>query len=169
MNYLIHSNECNYYEYVLTSDISKYDMGKKTFFDILTKMALENHKCFEKKYKEYIVSNNITCHNYENKDIKIYTNKALYIENKDKYIIIGYNKTKQTILNYPSTNNIYVTNYIKKLIFRVTNRIYINFEICLQENKKKLYKIYINYNHDNNVDTKIINQNIDDLLKIITK
>jgi hypothetical protein len=163
---MILPKNCNYYEIVLLSNDNKYDFGQSGFSKVLAKMSQTTYKHFEKNYKEYIIED-IIVHNYNNEETKVFRNSAKdVIENKD-HIIIGFQKTKLTPLNYPSTTYIYNISYVKKLIFRISNRIYINFEINLDKDSYKTYKIYINYNHDNNVDMSQILSQLDELMKLL--
>jgi hypothetical protein len=56
------------------------------------------------------------------------------------------------MLNLPSTNRVNDVTYVRKLIFRINNRVYLNFECKKHNNASYSYSIYLNYNHDNSVD-----------------
>lgn len=163
------NNACNYYEIVIM-DKNKYDIGYERFFGTLAKMAFTDYKYFEKQYKQYIVlgDDNIFCHNYENEELKIFKNTPVLVEEGDGFKTYGYSKTKLTVLNYPSTTHIFDISYVKRLTFRVSNRVYINFEISFSpDDEKKTYRVYVNYNHDNNVDMKIVNKSLNEVLKAL--
>ncbi len=139
------------------------------FFKSLASMKKysEEVKFFQKEYKEYIV-NDITCQVYPNdNETKVFRKKTLGVEYKDHLLVISHNKNKLTMLNFPSTKNINQTCYSKSLIFRISNRIYLNFVISINELKNKSYNIYINYNHDSNVDLSLINNSIMKILNTI--
>jgi hypothetical protein len=155
--------DCNYYEIVLMDD-DKYDLGQSKFSKILAKMIQTEYKHFSRQYKEYIIDDKVI-HNFNNEETKVSQIIPIDFFDKKTYRIIGYQKTKLTPLNYPSTTYIYNTSYIKKLIFRISNRIYINFEIALSDSKT--YKIYINYNHDHNVDNTVITKSLTDILTLL--
>ena len=79
----------------------------------------------------------------------------------DKYIMIKYNKENIPPINFPSTNNIHDMYHINKIIFKITNRIYINFELkkkIVNEKSEIFRRIYINLNNDKkNLDNNDIN------------
>jgi len=67
----------------------------------------------------------------------------------------GYEKKKLTIVNFPSTTKYDAVVQVCKQTFKVSNRVYINFEKRENDNF-----IYVNYNHDPNVDWDIVTQDI---------
>lgn len=174
----------NYYEIFITlgskqladDQVYDIDLSKEQFYKILS--SIKDYKYFQKEYKEYIYSDivyrilNKNSNNKNNNDLmKVFKQTPLKITNYDKFIVIGYNKNKLSILNFPSTTNIDQINYVKTLVFRITNRIYINFNITIDnKTRNKLYSIFINYNHDSNyksdtnIDINEINKTINDIL-----
>ena len=125
--------------------------------------------------------------------IKKYLNKTLlYSKDEEKYnvfeinfidkiinksnIIIKYQKKNLPVVNFPSTNNLNEELLINRITFKVTNRIYINFELSKKEiinNDSKEFKIfrriYINFNNDKNKNIVEVNINDDtvDYFKLI--
>jgi hypothetical protein len=217
-------SNANYYELffcqgekILNSDNNDLELNiglsEKRFYEILYRIdptQNKNLKYFQREYKEYILKD-IECHCFVNDEVKVMKKKPLCVtkNSNNNFVQIAYNKTKLTLVNFDSTKNLHKISYVKKLIFRVSNRIYINFEIsiapklaspsslCSQnqetletleknpmkcerserhvvamgaidsETKKKNYKIYINYNHDDNVDINISNKSIDEIITMI--
>lgn len=143
------------------------------FFKMLASMKKysQDVKYFQKEYKEYIV-NDIVCQVYPNdnetKVFKKKTNDVIYDE-KNHLVILASNKNKLTMLNFPSTKNIQQTSFSKSLIFRISNRVYLNFVISINEAlaDQKTYNIYINYNHDANVDLTLVNTSITKILNVL--
>lgn len=178
----------NYYEIFITMNNNKilndqvYDINidKDQFYKILA--SVTDYKYFQKEYKEYVYTNivyrilnkntsNTNTKNNNNDLMKVFKQKPLKITNYDKFIVISYNKNKLSILNFPSTTNIDQINYVKTLVFRITNRIYINFNITIDNNtKNKTYSIFMNYNNDSNyksdtnIDINEINKTIKSVL-----
>jgi len=175
----------NYYEFIIykgknilneeNNDLEyNINISKKEFYDIMNRVNIDkNIKCFQKIYKEYIIKDLIyQC--YDDKTSKVISKiplNLLELNLKDKnynYLQISYVKTNLTIVNFPSTKDLDKNSFIKKFIFRFSSRIYLNFEISIDTiNKEKNYMIYINYNHDNNVDNLNINKSINDIINII--
>ena len=156
--------DCNYYE-IIFMNADLYSLGQSAFAKLLANMTATNYKSFEKQYKEYIIDD-IIVQNYNNQETKILRLTPKDIIDRITYRIIGYQKSKLTALNHPSTTYIYNTLYIKKLTFRISNRIYINFEIALDKDEEKTYKVYINYNHDTNVDMSVITEQLKGLMHL---
>lgn len=167
----------NYYEIIvadkkeiLTDTIIKFNVGlsEKNFYEIMSKIDGKKYKYFQREYKEYF-HKDLICQCFINDDVKVQRKTPINIdENIDKNIIIAYNKNKLTLVNFPSTKNLHKISYVKKLIFRVSNRIYINFKISVDaQTKNKNYIIYINYNHDDNVDFNITSTNIKEILEML--
>lgn len=169
--------DANYYEIfisnkneVLTDTIMKFNIGlsEKQFYDIMYKIDGKKYKYFQREYKEYF-HKDLICQCFTNDEVKVHRKNPINIDDaNEKNIIICYNKDKLTLVNFPSTKNLHKINYVKKLIFRVSNRIYINFKISMDsETKSKTYVIYVNYNHDDNVDFNITSTNITEIFKIL--
>tara|TARA_Y100000591_G_C21750959_1_gene654727 strand:+ start:173 stop:742 length:570 start_codon:yes stop_codon:yes gene_type:complete len=121
-------------------------------------------KPFEKRFK--IIKHKDLNLEYNISENKYYVNKILYINHliNQNYILFKYNKQNLPQISFPSTKNINDQYYLNKIIFKITNRIYINFEIKKKINNKnkneEIYRrIYINFNNDkNNVDNNNINE-----------
>lgn len=166
----------NYYEFFLCnqkdindSDIQSYKIGLDvdTFYEIMSKMKNVEYKCFQKEYKEYI-HKDLTCQSYINDDVKVFRKTNSFVNWNEKYLIIGSTFNKLTLLNFPSTTNIQQTSYIKQQIFRINNRTYLNFKVSIDsDTKEKTYTIYLNYNHEENVDVEMINKNINEIMNLI--
>jgi hypothetical protein len=167
----------NYYEIiiadkkeVLTDIITKFNVGisEKQFYDIMYKIDGKKYKYFQREYKEYF-NKDLVCQCFLNDDVKVHRKVPINIdENIQNNIIVAYNKNKLTLVNFPSTKNLHKISYVKKMIFRVSNRIYINFKISIDsETKNKNYVIYVNYNHDDNIDFNIISRNIKEILDML--
>jgi hypothetical protein len=169
----------NYYEIFLNprlesknldENIKVYNtsLDKNEFKYLLSCVSRGNHnfKFFQKEYKEYIYDNVIT-HNYKNTETRIFKNTPISIIQHENSLVIGYNKSKLTFLSMPSTTNIYNINYVKKLIFRVNNRIFINFQISQNDkDNSQTYQAYINYNHESNIDPEEVNKTMKKIYNI---
>jgi hypothetical protein len=170
----------NYYELFIcegknklnhVSEDTEYNIGvsEKKFYDIMNRIdTKKNIKYFQREYKEYILKD-LVCQRFINDEVKVMRKIPLNVsEFNNNYIQVAYNKTKLTLVNFDSTKNLHKISYIKKLIFRISNRIYINFEISIDsKTKNKIYLVYINYNHDDNVDINITNKCINDVIDML--
>lgn len=178
------SSGTNYVEIYLVSPINTVttndnhtmyntNLDPDMFFRILASMKKNSQdvKFFQKEYKEYTV-NDIICQIYsQDNETKVFKKKPNNVEYNDKkhLLVLSHNKNKLTMLNFPSTKNVNQITYSKALIFRISNRIYLNFVISINEqfDDQKTYNIYINYNHDSNVDLPLINKSITQILDIL--
>lgn len=167
-NILNIDKNCNYYELVFLNEkngsekllpeveIYDYDLSKDKFYIILNHINNKiNIKPYQKEWKEYLYDDiYYQTHNF-NDEIKVHKKIGYNVEIFENWAIIKYIKTKQSPLNFPSTTKILIEMYIKSHIYRITSRIFLNFENYWNaKTNKSGYKIYINYNHDNFVDTE---------------
>ncbi len=154
----------NYYEIYLCSgkldNVYTVGMSAEEFERVLKRLTNSNYRFFQKEYKEYIYGD-IISQNYKNTEILVHGYKHIGTKYFDGYLMIAYNRSKLTFLSVPSTTNIYSMNYVKKLIFRVSNRIFINFKISQAKDSEKIYEVYINYNHESNIDQEQINATLE--------
>lgn len=149
-----------------------YNIGlsRKDFRNLLSAIAKSNLnlKPFQKEYKEYIYDD-VIVHNYKNTETHVFRHTPICVQPATSAgLLIGYQKNKLTFLNVPSTRNIYDIQYVKKLIFRVNNRIFVNFQSSVNLNQEKTYTVYINYNHENNIEQDSVQNNIESLMKVLS-
>lgn len=146
----------NYLEIILQQKENISDIPDTMFFKLLQKLKTKGHSCFQKQYKEFVYRNMF----YENNDknqIKIYKKHLTTTDNINNTMkLLVYHKEKLPYHVFPSTTMIHSISYVSKVIFKVNNRVYINFEKRTYDSDDKsnvsFNKIYINYNHDDNVD-----------------
>ena len=171
---------CNYVEFsILPFQVSNANANanahkvyetnfeKDEFYKVMKRLSHdESLKYFQKEYKQY-VSQDLIYENKDNDDICVYK-KKMVDEGliTDNCIYTTYQKTKLSILAFPSSIKIHSISYIRKLTFRVNNRIYVNFE-CKYENDEIFYRIYINYNHEQNVELDKIKLTLNKYIKML--
>jgi hypothetical protein len=178
VNIITKHSESNYFEFHFTqgknikldNDITQIStsFSKQSFYDLLQKTSTSDYKFSQKQYKEAIVGN-IVYQNNKNEDITIFNidTKDVCILDDNNVVCFAHNKNKLTILSLPSTNSIHYEHYVKRLTLRLSNRIFINFEHSLDSNDK-VYRVYLNYNHDNNVDIPSVAKSINQIIKELT-
>ena len=172
-------NYSNYFEFVLCSghesnqvnaiNIYNTSFDRERFYNIMYKLMDTNYRYYQKQYKEVHIGD-VCYQNYKNEEMNIYTiqtNKLESIPVKLSICACAQTRNKLSILSVPSSLNIYSENIIRKLIFRVSNRVFINFENGITDNEK-YYKIFINYNHDKDVDINVSIKHINDALMKLT-
>ena len=167
------SHICNYIEYCLfTSKDSEnswnIDIGLEQFKNIYTKLKQNSLKPFKREYKEYIY-NDLTYQNYMNEDVKIFKLQPIEIRENGQFLKTSYNKQKLTLIHVPSNMNVHSIYIVRHYHYRISNRVYVNLVIkkCTKTNTC-MYTVYLNYNHDPNVDQKIVQDQIEKVLQLIS-
>jgi hypothetical protein len=166
----------NYFEFIVseqdfqrsTSSFQSFptSLEKERFYALMYKMMDTNYKYYQKQYKEAIIGD-VVYQNYKNEEMSVFTMSSNdVIRVSDRLCALAYNRSKLSILSLPSTMNVYTENIIRKLIFRITNRVFVNFEHGINENVK-YYKVFINYNHDKDVDVSSIVSTIKNIIRIL--
>lgn len=159
-------------------DIIDLNWDNERFTKFLSKIinSKKFNKPFEKKFKviryfnqNYII--NLSDNKYNH--YKLFYVKNNYIKNNIKNISsIFYKKSTLPIFQFPSTDNIHDKFFLNKIIFKITNLIYLNFEIMKKNENDIFYRVYINFNNDkHNIDydtiVKSINETIKNLLCLL--
>lgn len=167
--------DSNYFEFnILNSngakkvhdEVTHFDtsLTKDTFYKIMQNVSTDDLKFYQKTYKESTIGSTIY-QNSKNEEINISNVETNFVALvADHVCLFGKTKHKLTILSLPSTNHIHYEVHIKRLILKVTNRIFINFEHGVKDDNR-FYRIYINYNHDKDVDLSSVAKTIERTLK----
>ena len=171
--------QINYYEYILTAPNKNIDsnippglswnidIGKDKFTEILQKLSKQEYKYFQREYKE-IVYNDITFQSFTNNETKIFKLLPLthdFIGNS--ILSIGYQKQKLSLVNVPSTAQPHNITYVKQLIFRITNRIYLCMLVKKEMEGSFTYSAVVNYNHEYNVDMNLVDRHLQKIFKVL--
>jgi hypothetical protein len=145
-------------------------MKKDVFYTLMYKMMDTKYKYHHKQYRELVIGD-VHYHNFKNEEINVFGITTNNVENIDnKFCMLAQQKTKLSILSFPSTMKVYNDNVVRKMTFRVSNRIFVNFEHGMISNGKddeKFYKVYVNYNHDKDVDVQNAIDTIKNALSIL--
>jgi hypothetical protein len=150
-------------------DIYNIDFTEGQFLNIMNKLKQTGYKFFQKDYKEYVHKELEA--QYLEDGLKVTQSQLIECKNNNpNFIALFFNKQKLTPMNFPSTTDFQKISYVRKLIFRINNRVYINFLSTIDPKTEKItYSVFINYNHDENVDInnmkKTINECIDLLIQ----
>ena len=177
LEHAIANTDSNHFEFVVlanptfNNDNNDFRMfptslSKDKFYNTMYKMMDTNYKYFQKQYKEMVIGDTFY-QNFKNEEISIFnlnTNNVEVFQNK--LMANSQAKYKLSILSLPSTLNVYAENYTKRLIFRVSNRVFVNFENG-KNGDDVFYKIYLNYNHDDTVELNSIQYTLEKVLNIL--
>lgn len=169
----------NYYEVYVTAKGSKpaelgdaveYSIGlsKDEFGGLLEKMGKAHDlKHFQKEYKEYVY-NDVVVHNYMNTETRVFRNTPVLVKPGKGCVVSAYNRSKLTFLNVPSTKTIHDVQCVKRLIFRVNNRLFVNFQVAAPPGTPDTtYTVSVNYNHEQNVDMDSMGEALDRISKLL--
>lgn len=154
-------NDLNYLVSLCSSD---YQIGK--LIDYLT---LKNIKSHEKRIKKYVKNTLIYEVALEDNgnvtDIKCYNKTILNVsKNSPNVYLLEYNKTKVPIHSFSASIEIHDVEYIKRLTYRFSNRIYINIDSIKNFDGSKYSKVFVNVNIDKNVDKNFVFAETDQLM-----
>jgi hypothetical protein len=164
----------NYIEYyVIPEDLGmnvyKVDLGLEKFTSILKLMSTrEDLKFFQKSYKEYNYGD-IIYQNYDNTETRVFRKVPISSVYDNHVLKVACQRQKLSIINVPSNTaykEIYTVNH---LIFRITNRIFLNMLVKRSSGAANhvSYSVYVNYNHDDGVDCSQTEGKITEILDLI--
>jgi hypothetical protein len=159
----------NYIEYVIMkTNNMNYDISDHMFFDLLHNIKRKHNNVFQRHYKEYVFRNFVYENNKENQ-LQVYKKTLHFHKMHDrKFKVMTYHKEKLPFHIFPSTQNLHSITYVSKATFKINSRVFLNFERKKYEYSEEYYnKIYINYNHDSNVDLTTIEQAINEAIRLI--
>ena len=160
----------NYIEVVLVPNLSRPDhinVDEVLFHKMMNVLRQTSQHPLQRHFKEYIYRNLV----YEINDqhqIQVFKKRCGYQANvPDSNVhVFVYHREKQAYHSFPSTTMIHSVSYVDRATFKINNRLFLNFEKKIYENNKNnetFYKIFINYNHDNNVDISTMQSSLQHL------
>lgn len=167
----------NYIEYVVldhhgvAGDIAVYDfdISQNTCNQLFELMHHKHYKHYERSIKQYVHRDmfyEIAFSKEPEPDIKAYRKTIETVTLETPNIIkLACQKQKVPIHAFPSTNDIQEVNYIKRLTFRKSNRIFVNIDYVKDTHGRDSCKAFINVNLDANTDVAYINMELEPLIR----
>lgn len=150
-------------------NIIDVNWSKTDFVSLLNKI-IESRKIkrpFEKQYRIMKCNNLIYSNNISDNKYNLFSTTYIDRNILDNKLLILYKKDNLPVFQFPSTNNYDDDYYINKITFKITNLIYLNFEIK-KKGSELYYRVYINQNNDKvNIDHTLIIKNIRETIQII--
>jgi hypothetical protein len=148
------------------------DIPDARFNMLIDTMRPFKYKHFNKSFKSYCVGN-LTLENANHEDIKVYSKMALKSgtvkDAPDRFMVLYNRKDKKPFHAFPSTTKIHAVFYTNRLTFRVSSRLFVNFDIQYHpEDDAIIRRVFVNYNHDINVDIDSFNMSIAPILKALS-
>jgi len=159
-------DNCNYIEYTILGGNNQGNIDIQSFTDHMKK--IKSHKYFGRESKCYMFNDLVYENSFYN-EVKVYSKRLIGVQEFcNKVAACYYTKEKQPYHAFPSTDKVNCVYYLKKLIFRLHNRLYLNFEVqYYPHTSSSVYKIYLNYNHDKSVDSDSVKQIIASTLQTL--
>lgn len=155
--------EFDYIEFTLCEereegDARKTDIHEDAFARYMEKArACVASKPFQVDHKEYIYGNLHLTRKVQDEscvETKAYQLAVKQVEDRETYRAVYYERKKLAATSFPSTMDTHMTTYKRRLIFRINNRIYLNFQHYWHDDAALFRKVYINYNISKDVDFK---------------
>lgn len=177
--YIEDTNGFDYLEVIVMNDDNTYNMSEDKFNMMLTRLKKDNKsnfKYFQCDTKEYYNRNMILIKKNKDGDIietKAYQVKTINVDILDnmgiednKLCVLKQERKKVSTIIFPSSKVYDNIVYKRKLIFRVNNKIYINFQIEQLPDypSETRRKVYINFNNSKDTDIKDVIDNINNIL-----
>lgn len=147
------------------------DIPEARFNTLIDTMRMFKYKHFNKSFKSYCVGN-LTLENTNHEEIKVYSKTALKSgtikDAPDRFVVLYNKKEKKPFHAFPSTTKMHAVFYTNRLTFRASNRLFVNFDIQYHpEDNSVIRRVFVNYNHDINVDIDNFNTSIVPILRAL--
>lgn len=164
---------CNYIEIVFIDPKNINSNCKSTnlniaisedyFHECMRKVKKQNFKYFQKNFKTYVACN-MNLENSGHQDLKVFSKhiESFVVNDAGNAVTLYCHRDKKPYHAFPSTTKMHDVFYTNRLTFRISNRVYMNFDIqYYAEDATTIRKIFINYNHDQNVDLEHITMSLE--------
>ena len=166
---------CNYIEVHIGSKHDGYfqnGMNRNTFYDILQQMRKIESKATQyntKEYTHYFLKKVEKIDHEQVTETKVFHHKYLHTDVTQHANCVYQTRSKITSVLFPSTNQIHDMVYQKKLVFRINNRLFVNFVVEKRPNEEDMsYKIFINLNITRDTDISEMSEKIDRIVRTLT-
>lgn len=131
--------------------------------------GLKNNVPFEKQFRVLKYQSLNYVKNLSDNKINLFSLSLVDEIDKDfikkNMVCIKYKKENMAIFQFPSTSNLNDTYYLNRIIFKITNLIFLNFEIMKKNEIEIFYRVYINFNNDKkNLEYSVIIKNLEDII-----
>lgn len=153
-------------------NIIDVNWSKNDFIKFLEKLmktnkslGLKNNRPFEKQYRVLKFNNLTYIKNISDNKFNLFNLSFVDKEIINNILCMKYKRENLAIFQFPSTNKMNDEFYLNKIIFKITNLIYLNFEIMKKNEIEIFYRVYINFNNDKkNIDHNLIIKNLEDII-----
>lgn len=143
-------------------------MRKELFLDILKQVAKQYKLKYSSKQIKRYKKNNLVLE-ISNNEYKTYKETVCNFSNEENLFYLYKKRDRIPYHLFPCTTDFNEIVYIKRLIFRLHNRLFLNFEILRNMENEELFKIYINYNHDKTSEINSILELLNNIIEFLKK
>ena len=145
----------------------KYALDQALFDSLLKAFSDKNGKYFQHDYVEHHKNELRLIQKIEADQVtetKVNMMRLCDFKLLPLNIITYFDKKKVPIITFPSTNKLNDIKYIRKVIFRINNRLYVNF--CEEKSSSNtiIYRINININYTDGMDIEDMKKRIKRIL-----
>jgi len=91
---------------------------------------------------------------------------SLFTANRNDFLKVDYSKTSKSVFSFPSNTNIYDIVYHQRLIFKLDNCLYLNFQLSENYEGQRHKQIFFNVNQGKTFDDQAICKLINETLKL---
>lgn len=129
-------------------------------------------KSFQGDFKTYQYFDMSLVKKIENNDatdIKVYQSRLVHSTSTPTTQALYFEKHKVSSVLFPSTMNVHRITYVRKLVFRLNHRMFVNFVIEKEQGSdQKHYKVFLNYNASKDADVPTISAYMDKIVADFT-
>lgn len=161
----------------VTSDHEfRYALNRDYFDKLINAFSRKYDRAFEHDFMETVKGNTVLVRKFEEGNIiETRVNNMQILQQRfddtNGLNIIVYDKKKVPVIMFPSTTSVHSVKYVRKLIFRVNNRVYVNIqeEKVADDMTDMYYRAYINVNYSDGIDSSDITQKLSCILAVLSE
>lgn len=162
---------------VYENTVFEYNIGKDRFYALLNKMKqspmTKEFKFFQNDYVETRHGQLQRMQYYQGGKLvetKIYDVKPVLVSSHEDHIKVYYQRQKVPDVMFPSTLTYDSIRKFRRLIFRVNNRLFLNFQIEKNQDispNNECYKVFVNFNNARDADNSQVQKTIDAIMQLL--
>lgn len=164
---------CNYVEAHIgtwNEGIFLNGISKDSFYNLLQKMKHVDAKSSvynTRHQSHYYLEKVDKIENEEIAETKVYQSKVLHTQKDPQVFWLYKQRNKVTSVLFPSTNLLHSVCHRKSVVFRVNNRLFVNFVIEKNQREGTIYKVFLNLNLTRDTDISDMSQKINKITDIL--
>jgi len=130
------------------------------FFKLLQK-AKAHYPMFQKQCKRYAHGDYEYLHYDGQEKFTVNKRRLIKFHGFNDFVVSHLKKESAMPFMFPWSNKLHDTEYISRATFKISNRLFLNFESrYAKPDATPTYHVYFNYNHGHNVETAMLSNNV---------